>query len=90
MFKTNESSSGAGIIRQCILLFIGVCLLFSLTPSTDFDFDGQFDSFITDGFILNFAVSAVVVPVFLFGRFIPARLAAPRLFTSLIVPPPIA
>jgi hypothetical protein len=90
MFKTNEPATATGIIQRCILLCIGVCLLFSLTPSTDFDFDGQFDSFVTDGLILNFAASAVVAPVFLFGRFLTARLVLPRFFSYPIVPPPIA
>ena len=90
MFKMNEPFTTAGIFKGCILLFIGLCLLFSLTPSTDFDFDGQFDSFVTDSLILDFVASIVVVPVFLFGRFLTAYLASPRLFASQIVLPPIA
>jgi hypothetical protein len=90
MFKMNRPFTTAGIFKGCILLCICLSLLFALSPSTDFDLDGQSDSFVTDGLILDFVASTVVVPVFLFGRFLTAYLTSPRFFASQIVLPPIA
>ncbi len=89
MFRTNKAFADTKIFRLCILLCIGVCLLFSLTPLTDFDSDGVLDSFTTDGLILNFAAFAIAAPIFLFCRILTARVTSPKLFSSLIVPPPI-
>ena len=89
MSRMNEPPTALEMFQRCSLVCISVCLIFSLVPFEDFEFDGQFDSFMMDGLILNFIASAVIVPEILFGRFLTARPVLPRLFSSLIVPPPI-
>lgn len=84
----NERFASLVMLKKCLLLCFGVCLLFSLTPFTDIDSDGEFDSFATDSLILGPALSVVVLSAFCFGRFLSARLVTPKLFSFLIVPPP--
>ena len=73
-----------------MLLCIGLCLLFALTPIADFDFDGSPDLFLTDGLLLILALPGSHCPRIFHDR-APRRL--PRLaevvFASLIVPPPV-
>jgi hypothetical protein len=85
----NERSASLNLLKVCILLCTGICLLFALTPLTDFDYDGVPDSFLTDGLLLNFGLPGTVIPVIFMNQSPSAYLAPPRLFTSLVVPPPI-
>jgi hypothetical protein len=75
------------------LLLILVCLvigvLAALTPFFDMDHDGLLDSLITDGFILIPALCSVTGLLLLLTRLPVACLAAPRLFSSLLLLPPI-
>lgn len=88
MFGMNELFASLEMLKKCLLLCFGVCLLFSLTPATDFDFDGEFDSFATDSLILSSVLSVVVLPAFCFGRFLSVRFVPPRPFSLPTVPPP--
>ncbi len=90
MPRMSKTPPSLKLLKRCILLFIGVCLLFALTPFTDFDFDGSLDSFLTDGLLLIPAQPATVVPVPFLVSSLTAYLASPRLFSFLIVPPPVA
>ncbi len=90
MLRMNEASTRQLTLRQCLLLCVGVCLLFSLTPLTDYDGDGFWDSFVTDGLLAISVVFALAIPMLLVrGRLLTASLASPGFFSYLIVPPPI-
>lgn len=67
-----------------------VCLLFALTPSTDFDLDGSLDSLLTDGLLVVPTQPAALVPALFSTALLSAYLISPRLLSFLIVPPPIA
>ena len=71
-----------------ILLIMGVCLLAALVPFADFDFDGSLDSFVTDGLLLIPTLFYMIGWVFLLTKLPAAYLPAPRLYYSLIIPPP--
>ena len=79
--------------NNLLLLFILVCLvvglLAALIPSSDVDHDGLLDSFITDGLVL-IPVFCSVTGLFLLPTRLPsACIAAPRFFSTLLLPPPI-
>jgi hypothetical protein len=69
-------------------LFVGICLLAALVPLADFDFDGLLDSFLTDGLLLLPTLIFTIGLVCLLTNLPDAYLAAPQLYSSLIVPPP--
>jgi hypothetical protein len=79
--------------NNILLLFTLVCLviglLAALTPFSDVDHDGLLDSLITDGFVLVPALCFVTGLFLLLTRLPSACLAAPRLFSFLLLPPPI-
>jgi len=80
--------------RNNILLFLTlVCLvigvLAALVPFSDMDHDGLVDSFITNGFVLIPALGSVTVFCLLLTGLLSACLAAPRFFSTLLLPPPI-
>jgi hypothetical protein len=85
----NKRSARRRFLKGCILFCIGVCLLFALTPFTDFDFDGAPDSLVTDGLLIMLASLAAMIPVFLMTGLPAVTLAPPRPYSLLIVPPPI-
>ena len=85
----NERSAIPGLLQICILLCAGMCLLFALTPLTDFDHDGILDSFLTDGLLLAFSSCALATPVLLLVRSFFDALPPAKLLPSLVVPPPI-
>jgi hypothetical protein len=70
------------------LLIMVICLLTALVPLADFDFDGFWDSFVTDGLVLLPNIFLATLFAFLLTGLLVAFLATPRLFSSLIVPPP--
>jgi hypothetical protein len=76
-----------------LLLFILVCLVIGLlamlTPFSDIDNDGLLDSLVTEGSILMPVLCSVTGLFFLLIRLTSAYLAAPRLLSSLLIPPPI-
>jgi hypothetical protein len=72
-----------------LLLMMGVCLLAALVPLADFDFDGLQDSFVTDGLLLLPTIFLAPGLIFLLTNLLIAYLATPRLYSALIVPPPI-
>jgi hypothetical protein len=74
--------------HMVILLMMVICLLTALVPLADFDFDGLWDSFLTDGLVLLPNIFLAPLFVFLLTDLPVAFLATPRLFSSLIVPPP--
>jgi hypothetical protein len=71
-----------------LLLMMGVCLLAALVPLADFDFDGLLDSFLIDGLLLLPTIFFTIGLVCLLTILPAAYLAAPQLYSSLIVPPP--
>jgi hypothetical protein len=89
MSGTNEPHASLLLLRGCILLCIGVCLLFALTPVMDHDIDGEPDSLLTDGLLFIPALPAAIVPIFFLTRLPSACFALPRLFSSLIDRPPV-
>ncbi len=89
MFRMNDFAAGMKFLGRCILLCMSLCLLFSLAPFTDFDSDGLFDSFATDGLLLSPIALAIVTPVFLLGEYLTYGLLSPKFFHSLVVPPPV-
>jgi len=90
MSRISKPSANSELLKRCILLCMGVCLLFALTPFSDFDFDGSLDSFLTDSLLLVPAQPATIVPVLFSTRFLTAYLISPELLPFLIVPPPVA
>ena len=79
--------------NNILLLFILVCLviglLAALVPFSDIDHDGLLDSFITGGLVLIPALCSVTGLCLLLIRLPSACLAAPRFFSTLLLPPPI-
>ena len=75
------------LLLTLVCLVIGV--LAALTPFFDMDHDGLLDSLITDGFILVPALGSVTGLLLLLTGLPSACLAAPRLFSTLLLPPPI-
>ena len=89
MFRMSKFFIGSEFFKRCILLCVGICLLFALTPFTDFDLDGSLDSFLTDGFLFIPAQLAAFVPLLFLVSSLSAYLASPKLLSFLIVPPPV-
>ena len=89
MSGMNERTARPGLLKGCILLCIGICLLFALVPLADIDLDGSADSFLTDGLLSILALPAAIVPVFFMTGLPSAYLASPRSFFFKIVPPPV-
>lgn len=89
MSRMNKRPAGLKLLNRWVAFFLGLCLLFALTPITDIDFDGSPDSFVTESLLLILAPLKANVPVSSNIRTPGAYLASPRLFTFLIVPPPI-
>jgi len=79
--------------NNALLLFTLICLviglLATLTPLSDIDDDGLLDSLVTEGFILMPLLYSIIGLFFLPTRLTSARLAAPKLFPSLLILPPI-
>lgn len=89
MFRMSETPASLKLLKRCLLLFVGICLLFSLTPFTDFDFDGSLDSLLTDGLLFVPTQPATIIPTLFSTGLLTAYLIAPRIFSFLIIPPPI-
>ena len=75
------------LLLTLVCLVIGV--LAALVPFSDMDHDGLVDSFITNGFVLVPALGSVTGLLLLLTRLPSACLAAPRFFSTLLLPPPI-
>jgi hypothetical protein len=84
----NEGPAGLRLLKGCMLVCIGICLLFAISPLADFDLDGLPDSFMTDGLLLIFGLPGLIIPVFFTIRLPGPSLASPGLFSFLTVPPP--
>jgi hypothetical protein len=89
MFRIYKRPASLKLLKSWVLFCLGLCLLFALTPITDIDFDGSPDSFLTESLLLILAPLKTTVPVLFKARLPSAYLVSPRLFASLIVPPPI-
>ena len=81
MSRTSSESCPRQTLRQCALVCFAVSVVFSLAPCADFDLDGSFDSFATDGFLMNAAVPGFELPSSLLllpaaNRFRPAETLA--------------
>jgi hypothetical protein len=80
--------------NKSLLLFTLACivigLLAALTPFSDIDNDGLLDSLLTEGFLLLPVLFALTGLLFLLTRLPITCFAKPRLFASLLVPPPIS
>ena len=88
MCKMNNQTHRLRFFHMVILLTMGICLLAALVPLADFDFDGLLDSFITDGVLLPPTLFFALGVVCLLTNLPAPYLAAPQLYSSLIVPPP--
>ena len=77
------------ILLLVTLVCLVIGLLAALTPFFDMDHDGLLDSLITDGFVLVPVICSATGLLLLLTRLPSACLAAPRLFSSLLLPPPI-
>lgn len=86
----NKHLANYRLLKECILICMGMCLLFALAPLTDFDFDGSPDSFLTDGLLMIASPIKVLASAFLLTRLLSAYLGSPKLFSYLVTPPPIA
>jgi hypothetical protein len=79
--------------NKFLLLFSLVCILFgllaALMPFSDIDGDGLLDSLVTDDLVLVPGLCTFTGLCFLLTRLPTACLAAPQLFSSLLLPPPI-
>ncbi len=75
--------------NRLIFLLALVCLLVTLAPLSDFDFDGHLDSLVTEGLILLSLVDVGAGLSSLWTRFPAACLTVSQQFPSLLVPPPI-
>jgi hypothetical protein len=73
-----------------ILVLAVFSLLSALLPASDFDNDGHLDSLITDGFVLLAVLSNVIGLSSLLTRLSTSYLIIPRIFSPLIVHPPIS
>jgi|GEM_PF-4760543 len=89
MFRMSKTFASSEFFKRFILICVGICLLFALTPFTDFDFDGSLDSLLTDGLLLIPVQLATIVPTLILASFLTAYLITPRTFSFLIVPPPV-
>jgi hypothetical protein len=83
MCKSNK------ILVLLALLFIIFGLLAALAPLSDFDQDGNLDSLVTEGFLLVPMLCSITGLFALLTRLPAACLAAPKPFSTLLVPPPI-
>jgi hypothetical protein len=84
----NNQTRNLRFFHLLILVIMGICLLVALVPFADFDFDGLLDSFVTDGLLLILTVFFTLGVICLLTDLPVAYLAAPQLYSSLIVPPP--
>ncbi len=78
MSRMSSGSFARQTLRKCALVCFAVCVVFSLAPFADFDLDGSFDSFATDGVLINAAVPGIELPALLLrhpalNRFHPAE-----------------
>ena len=75
--------------NRVVFLLVLICLLAALAPLSDFDLDGNLDSFVTEGLILT-PVIGFISGFFLLWILLPETcLAVPQHFSALNVPPPI-
>ncbi len=88
MFRMNKSFPALHFLQGCILLCIGLSLLFSLTPFIDLDLDGALDSLVTDGLVLPVFLHAISILMLLFYQVLTLTISAPKFVASVIVPPP--
>jgi hypothetical protein len=89
MSGTDRASISRRKGRQFALLCVGVCVVFSLAPSTDFDLDGSCDSFATDGCMMNATAPMLGLPALLFRKPEPHRVQPHQPFSAPIPRPPI-
>ena len=71
------------------MAFIMIGLVSALVPLSDFDQDGNLDSFVTEGFLL---IPMLCTATGLFGiwtKLSATYLAVPQLLSAPVVPPPI-
>ena len=80
--------------NNSLLLFTLVCILVglfaSLAPFSIIENPGLFDLSVTDDFLLLPVLLTVTGLLLLLTRLCSAYFAAPQLFSSLLVPPPIS
>ena len=88
MSRTSSGSFARQTLRQCALVCFAVCVVFSLAPCADFDLDGSFDSFATDGFLMNASVPGIELPALLLRQPVPNRFCPAEPFAASIPHPP--
>ena len=70
-------------------IMVMVSLMLALTPTSDFDQDGAFDSLITEGLLLVPLMSSVIRYVQQ-DQFPAAKFANPRIFSLTFIHPPVS
>jgi len=78
------------ILLSLALICLLIGLLMALIPFSDFDQDGNSDSFLTEGLVLLPVFSAVIGLCCLLTRLPVDSFAVLQQFSPLIVPPPIS
>jgi len=78
------------LLQVILVCCVVLGLLTALMPFSDIDNDGLPDSLITEGAILFPVLYTITGIVFLSSRHPAACIAAPQLFSSLLLPPPIS
>ncbi len=89
MSATSDPAAGRRTLLKWLLLCISLCLLFTLTPNTDIDLDGESDSFATDSLLLIPGLPAAIIPFLLSRASLSPLPDSPKQFAAVIVPPPI-
>lgn len=75
------------LLFSMVLIMIG--LVSTLVPLSDFDQDGNLDSFITEGFLLIPMLFTATGLFCLWIKLSATYLAVPQLLSALVFPPPI-
>ena len=85
----NERSVSRQCVKGLFLVCVGMCLLFALTPFTDFDSDGLPDSFATEGLLIILTPLGNIIPLLFMPKIPTVHFTPPGLFSFLTVPPPV-
>ncbi len=89
MYRMNNGSQSLRPAARCLLVLVGLCVLFSAAPCVDLDADGPCDLCDQDDLIAGTAVACAQASTLLLDQPAPSQLATPALLVSRISRPPI-